>query len=185
MLCHALVEWLFGFTSVQVWIFLTVLHSIHKITQLVLGILSLGFFVLGMNRFLSKGLAGSEVHWDVVLSDSRGKTVWEILIQTLRSLFSWTCLGSLQRKAPKRLPYQMRKNTSAGLFNMKDQPVSKAETRHPTEETNFCHLYPQSCCFDHYPKLMTRGENWNVDQLLIKSFAFWLWSLSLGVETHP
>ena len=43
-------------------------------------------------------------------------------------------------------------------------PISEAEPSHPTEETNFSRLYPQSRSFGHYPKLMTMGEGWNADR---------------------
>jgi len=42
-------------------------------------------------------------------------------------------------------------------------PISKAEPGHPTEVTNFGHLYPRPRSFGHDPEFMTIGEGWNVD----------------------
>ncbi len=42
----------------------------------------------------------------------------------------------------------------------------KGEPSHPTEETHFGRLYPRSHSFNHYPKLMTIAEGWNVDWLI-------------------
>lgn len=36
---------------------------------------------------------------------------------------------------------------------------------HPTEETHFSHLYPQSHSFGHYPKLETIDENMKTESL--------------------
>ena len=45
-------------------------------------------------------------------------------------------------------------------------PISKAEPGHPAEETHFSCLYSRSRSFGHYPKAVTVGEEWNVDQLV-------------------
>lgn len=37
-------------------------------------------------------------------------------------------------------------------------PISKDESSHPTEETYFNHLHPQSHSLSHYPKVMTIDE---------------------------
>ena len=43
-------------------------------------------------------------------------------------------------------------------------PVSKGEPGLSAEEANFSRLYPRSCFFCHYPKLVTIGEGRNRDQ---------------------
>ncbi|KAF7649327.1 hypothetical protein LDENG_00143300 [Lucifuga dentata] len=39
----------------------------------------------------------------------------------------------------------------------------RSEPGHHTEEPHFRRLYPRSCPFGRYPKLMTIGEDRNVD----------------------
>ena len=65
MLCHALVKWLFGLSDVEVWAFLTALYSIHHVVKSVFW-----SFVFRVNQFVSECVAGSEVHWDVVLGEN-------------------------------------------------------------------------------------------------------------------
>ena len=43
-------------------------------------------------------------------------------------------------------------------------PISKGKPGHPAEETHFSRLYPRSCSFGHYPKLVTISEGRNEDQ---------------------
>lgn len=37
-------------------------------------------------------------------------------------------------------------------------PISKREPNHPAEDTHFCHLFPRTRPFSHYPKFMIIGE---------------------------
>uniref|UniRef100_A0A8C6LZV4 Nucleolar protein 12 n=1 Tax=Nothobranchius furzeri TaxID=105023 RepID=A0A8C6LZV4_NOTFU len=80
--------------------------------------------------------------------------------------------------ASRRHPDQMPKPPQLTPFDPEEQrfyseslpnvraphPISKAEPGHPTEETHFGRLYPRSRSFGHYPKLMTIGEDWDVDR---------------------
>ena len=65
MLCHALVEWLFCFTNVQVCAFLAALNCIHYITLLVPGC-----FVLRVDKLPSQCVARFEMHRDVVFVEN-------------------------------------------------------------------------------------------------------------------
>uniref|UniRef100_A0A8C6KI56 Ig-like domain-containing protein n=1 Tax=Nothobranchius furzeri TaxID=105023 RepID=A0A8C6KI56_NOTFU len=89
-----------------------------------------------------------------------------------------TCPKHLPREASRRHPDQMPKPPQLTPFDPEEQrfyseslpnvraphPISKAEPGHPTEETHFGRLYPRSRSFGHYPKLMTIGEDWDVDR---------------------
>jgi len=73
---------------------------------------------------------------------------WSDTRTTSTDPFWWEGAAALPRAAPDvRTPY----------------PVSKAEPSHPTEETHFSRLYPQSHSFGHYPELVSIGEGWDVD----------------------
>uniref|UniRef100_A0A8C6PQA5 Nicastrin n=1 Tax=Nothobranchius furzeri TaxID=105023 RepID=A0A8C6PQA5_NOTFU len=89
-----------------------------------------------------------------------------------------TCPKHLPRQASGRHPDQMPKPPQLAPFDPEEQrfyseslpnvrapyPISKAEPGHPTEETHFGRLYPRSRSFGHYLKLMTIGEDWDVDR---------------------
>ncbi|KAF7650212.1 hypothetical protein LDENG_00129660, partial [Lucifuga dentata] len=90
---------------------------------------------------------------------------------------SWTCLEDLPREATRGHPYYVPEPPQLTPFDVEEQrlyseslldvrashPVPESEPRHPTEESHFRRLYPRSCPFGHYPKLMTIGEDRNVD----------------------
>ncbi|XP_060798521.1 class I histocompatibility antigen, F10 alpha chain-like isoform X2 [Neoarius graeffei] len=89
-----------------------------------------------------------------------------------------TCLEHLPREASRRHPKKMPEPPQLIPLDVEQQrlysellpndcashPISKGAPSHPAKETHFGRLYPRSCPFGHYPKLMTIGESRNVDR---------------------
>ena len=94
---------------------------------------------------------------------------------------SWTCPENLHWKAPGRHPDQTPVPPQLTSIDVKDQRlyselpldvwapylISKAKPSQFTEETNFGSLHPRSRSFGHCPKLMTIGEGWKVNWLVM------------------
>ncbi|KAF7665953.1 hypothetical protein LDENG_00126310, partial [Lucifuga dentata] len=67
---------------------------------------------------------------------------------------------------PQLTPFDAKEQQfySYSLPNVQaSHPVPESEPRHPMEEPHFRRLYLRSYPFGHYPKLMTIGEDRNVD----------------------
>ncbi|TWW57296.1 Transthyretin Prealbumin TBPA [Takifugu flavidus] len=92
-----------------------------------------------------------------------------------------TCPEHLTRDASRGHPNQMPKPPHLAPLNAEEQRlysellpdgrashhISKGEPSPPTEEAHFGRLYLLSCCFGHYPKLMTIGEGRNKDRPVV------------------
>lgn len=82
------------------------------------------------------------------------------------------CLEYLAKYTSRKHPNQFPEPPLFTPFNTIEQQLSGCLSlspclpSQPAKETHFGLLCLQSHSFSHYPKLMTKGEGWNIDQLV-------------------
>ncbi|XP_072768779.1 uncharacterized protein [Nerophis lumbriciformis] len=92
------------------------------------------------------------------------------VIAQCASCFCFFLSTSSSSRCPNHLIWLLSMWRSSGFtvssprVGRASHPISKGENRLPAEETHSGRMYPRSCPFGHNPKLMTIGEDGNVDR---------------------